>query len=63
MVVPPLYVSKLAKSLEDVSHRNIYSIELYGCPSLDTIKGLGYLHVLSIYYMEMGIVDAFKLDI
>ena len=44
-------------------HRNIYSIELYGSPPLDTVKGFDYLHVLSIYYVDVGIVDAFKLDI
>lgn len=62
-MVVPLYISKLAKSLKDVWHRNIYSVELYGCPSLDTIKGLDYLHVLSIYCVDVGAVDAFKLGI
>lgn len=63
MVVPLLCISKLAKSLKDVWHRSIYSVELCGCPFLDTIKGLDYLHVLSIYYADVGIVDAFKLGI
>lgn len=63
MVVPLLYISKLAKSLKDVWHGNICSIELYGCPSLGAIEGLDHLYVLSIYYVDVGIVDAFKPNI
>lgn len=32
-------------------------------PSLATIKGLEYSCVLSIYYVDVGVVDAFKLGV
>lgn len=37
--------------------------ELHGCPSLTIIEGLDYSRVLSIYYVDVGVVDAFKLGI